>query len=778
MRSLLINSMCAALALGGCASKSSISLVVVSVDSDAPLADVATLHARVSLVDQTREFDVHPTSGATLSIPPAQTFGIDIPRSMSGTLAIHVEAHDSTGAVTASGDGSGPIRVGARADVAVHLATLVGGGDLGDGDGGDMAVPPGSDMAKPTGDMVAIPPAMLTIDKTTQSFGDITVGKTSTTASFLVINAGGMPTSVATLTPGGANVGEFAIDTDCGPSLAPGGRCHVTASVAPTSPGMKSATFTLSAAQGGSVGGTLTANALTQGAVKIVQSSGDCGSALIGVQSTTTATFTVQNSGASPTTALTVGTSDAQFLTTGCSGVTLAAGAMCTVTVKFTPSARGTQNASLTVSATTGGTDTASVVGVGLKGASLRVSPTSYTFASAPRLSTTGPSQAFTVTNDGDVASQTMGLATVTGSGVNAQSFTIANDACQGTQVGPAPSSCAITLQFTPQLTGANSATLNINTSTGTAIMVPLTGTGAPIWVQEATDLTLQNLNAVWAADASHIYAVGEGGTIVYRDSTNKWSLRTLSASPLPSLQSVYGSSSTDVFVAGGGIFLSTDNSTWSQWQAGSFTGLILFGARLWGSFYAGTGGDGVYWTPPAGGWVQVTNANGAIPGLGKLWGTSSSDVYTYGQTVQCAFGSCSSAAQIIHTDSSGNWASQYSVGAPNPTAEVDAIFGFGSPANNLYAVTSVGTKFLHSTGNGTWTDLSGAPSKHCASIWGVDAADLWFGCYGGIYAFDGTSWTGPMVTTANIRGLFGTGVSNVYAVGDDGSHGVIYHYY
>jgi hypothetical protein len=34
------------------------------------------------------------------------------------------------------------------------------------------------------------------------------------------------------------------------------------------------------------------------------------------------------------------------------------------------------------------------------------------------------------------------------------------------------------------------------------------------------------------------------------------------------------------------------------------------------------------------------------------------------------------------------------------------------------------------------------------------------------------------MMTTANIRGLFGTAVNDVYAVGDDGSHGAIYHYY
>ncbi|MCU1282895.1 MAG: low-density lipoprotein receptor repeat protein [bacterium] len=474
MRALIINGVCAAALLGGCSSKSAMSLVVVSVDADAPLADVATLHARVTVDTTTREFDVHPTSGATLSIPPAQNFGIDIPRTMTGTLQIHVEARDSDGNTTATGDGSGAIRVGARADIAIRLAAAVAD-DMTPAPGSDMAMAPGSDMAKPPGDMVVIPPAMLTIDKTMQSFGDITIGKTSTTASFLIINAGGMASSVATLTTGGADVAEFTIDTDCGPSLAPGGRCHVTASITPATAGGKTATFTLTAAQGGSVGGTLTANALTPGAVKILQPSGDCGSAIVGTQSTTTATFTVKNNGASPTTALTVGTSDPQFQATGCSGMTLAANATCTVTVKFTPSTSGTQNTSVTVSATTGGTDTASVVGVGLKPAALSVSPPSYVFNSVAR-GAAGDTATFTVSNSGDVASATMSAATVTGT--NASSFVITADNCKGAPIGAAPASCTILVQFKPQISGSNGATLNVAAGASSVGTPSLSGVG------------------------------------------------------------------------------------------------------------------------------------------------------------------------------------------------------------------------------------------------------------------------------------------------------------
>src|SRR6185312_617561 len=161
MRATIINVVLAATLVGGCASQPAQSLVVVSVDADAPLADVATLHVRATVGDQTREFDVHPTAGATLSIPPAQTFGIDLPRSMNGTLGLHVDALDSSAATVASGDGSGAIRVGARADITLRLAETGGSADMGDDGGATTA----ADMALPAGDMVVIPPAMLTIDK-------------------------------------------------------------------------------------------------------------------------------------------------------------------------------------------------------------------------------------------------------------------------------------------------------------------------------------------------------------------------------------------------------------------------------------------------------------------------------------------------------------------------------------------------------------------------------------------------------------------------------------
>ena len=792
MRAFIINSACALLLVAGCGSKSSMSLVVVSVDADTTIGDVASLHVRATIGATTREFDVRPTGGSPLSIPPAQTFGIDIPRSLTGSVDLHVDAHDATDAVVASGDGSGPINLGGRADLTIHLAGSAGGDGGSSDDMGGV-----SDLAGPTGDMVVIPPALLTIDKTTQSFGDIVIGKTSTTASFLVVNDGGMPTSVATLMKSGANLGEFTIDTtDCGPALNPGARCHVTASVTPTTAGMKTASFTLTATQGGSVGGTLTANALTPGAVKIQQPSGNCGSSIVGTLSATTASFTVNNSGSSATTALSVSTSDAQFAATGCNGMVLSAGGSCTITVKFTPSMSGTQNASLTVSATTGGTDTASLVGVGLKPAALSVAPGSYGFNPAARGSS-GDSGTFTVSNAGDVSSATMSAATL--SGTNAASFAISADNCKNAPVGPAPAHCTIIVQFKPQVSGSNTATLNVTAGATSVGTPPLSGTGTPIWVAESPPSGTPKLTSVWATDKQHVYAVGNAGTILFRGTNGTWTAQSLGVATPADLTAVSGAASTNVFVAGDAVYQSNGGGTWnSQNSQGPLTGVWAFSsADIWAAWDDGSGdpntGDGVYHYTPANGWAFARDSgNNALHGSTHVWGTSSSDLFIFGGFAhfQISSNSFVSTGTIYHLSGAGTFTTQFSqnsqISPAGSSLAIRSLWGTGSPANNLYAVTSnfgfglpKTEVILHSSGDGAWNSLPPpAPTVECDAVWGYDASHVFFGCADGVHSYDGTTWSSSLASASQFFGISGSNVGSpdVFAVGvaSDGTTGVV----
>jgi hypothetical protein len=103
--------------LSGCAKGGS--LVVVTVESQAALSDVAVLAVHAELGTQSKDFNIAPNPN---TIPPAQTFGIDVSPSMSGSFTVHVDAVDSNASVVASGDGQAMLAAGGRADIDIQLA--------------------------------------------------------------------------------------------------------------------------------------------------------------------------------------------------------------------------------------------------------------------------------------------------------------------------------------------------------------------------------------------------------------------------------------------------------------------------------------------------------------------------------------------------------------------------------------------------------------------------------------------------------------------------------
>ena len=240
--------------------------------------------------------------------------------------SLHVEARDSSGAVIASGDGSGPILLGARADVSIHLAS----GPPGD----DRRRAPTTGQPAPTwrppGDMVVDPAghahhrqddAIVRRHRHRQDEHDRQLPRRQRRRYADERRHADAPEAQT-------SASSRSTPTAAPPSQ-PGDRCHVTASVAPTyrrhEDGDASRSPPLRAAR---VGGTLTANALTPGAVKI--HAGQRRLRLVARSARRARRPPASPSrtrGSSPTTALTVHTSDAQFVATGCNGMTLDAGA-------------------------------------------------------------------------------------------------------------------------------------------------------------------------------------------------------------------------------------------------------------------------------------------------------------------------------------------------------------------------------------------------------------------------------------------------------------------
>ncbi len=137
--------MSAALVLAGC--RSGDGLVVVTVDANPPLANVALLHTVSMAGGMTVPHDFTNVPSA-LGGRSTTSFGVQVPSSISGTIAVHVEADDAAGNLLAQGDGSTTLQAGSRLDIGVTLGALasdmgtidMAGVDLGSSDLGNTCV--------------------------------------------------------------------------------------------------------------------------------------------------------------------------------------------------------------------------------------------------------------------------------------------------------------------------------------------------------------------------------------------------------------------------------------------------------------------------------------------------------------------------------------------------------------------------------------------------------------------------------------------------------------
>ena len=102
------------------------------------------------------------------------------------------------------------------------------------------------------------------------------------------------------------------------------------------------------------------------------------------------------------------------------------------------------------------------------------ISPGAHTFESRAT-GTSSPSRTFTVTNQGETASQPIATSIT---GADASQFTKSDDGCEGRALA-AGESCELNAAFTPTTTGNKSAGLRASTAESSATAA-LTGTGVP----------------------------------------------------------------------------------------------------------------------------------------------------------------------------------------------------------------------------------------------------------------------------------------------------------
>ncbi|MCC6997681.1 MAG: choice-of-anchor D domain-containing protein [Deltaproteobacteria bacterium] len=312
-------------------------------------------------------------------------------------------------------------------------------------------------------------PALLAVLPTSNAFGNVPTGSSSSAATFTITNSGDVNSGVPAVTLGGTHMNQFSTSANgCTTALAPGGMCTVRVTFSPTSLGAKSANLTITASPGGAPAASLDGTGVMPGLLAFSPSTYNFTSTVAGTQSATHM-FTLSNGGGAATGAISTsitGTQANQFtiVTDGCTGMTLPAAGSCNIVARFDPTGSGAKSASLSATASPGGTINSTLNGTGLAQAVLSLSPPSQGFGSVPIGSSSAPIT-FTVTNNGEVVS---GSPVVSKSGTDAAAFTISNNNC--TSGIAASSSCTFQVTFNSTgSAGSRSASVTVTASPGGA---------------------------------------------------------------------------------------------------------------------------------------------------------------------------------------------------------------------------------------------------------------------------------------------------------------------
>ena len=240
-----------------------------------------------------------------------------------------------------------------------------------------------------------------------------------------------------------------------------------------------------------------------------------------------------------------------------------------------------------------------------------------------------------------------------------------------------------------------------------------------------------------------------------------------------PALNSVWGSSGSDVFAVGAdGKIRHFNGSSWSVMDGGGNYYLAgVYGFSGGNVFAVGTeSGRGVILHYDGISWSRMDDGGGRYS-LTSVWGSSSSDVFAGGYDYDYKV------ETIMHYD--GRSWSRMDSGSHGE------ILGFwGTSGSDVFAVGSGGTILRY---DGTsWSPMSSGSTATLKGVWGTSNSDVYaVGTehsvfQGMILHYDGVAWS-PVVANSryDFWGVWGSSGNDVFAVGlDYEKHaGVVLHY-
>lgn len=340
-----------------------------------------------------------------------------------------------------------------------------------------------ADIAAYIGNPAAGNAPIASLSPASLAFGSVATGATSSGQTVTVRNTGTATLGLSSI----AFSGRFARSSGtcaAGGSVAAGASCTVVVVFQPTAAGTQSGTLTIAHNATGSPSTVaLSGTGTGTPSASVSPASLAFGAVNVGAQSGVQ-TVTLSSTGSSPLAVRSISSSRADFVATGgtcTAGGSIAAGASCTVTVRFAPTAAGASSGTLSIAHDAAGSP--SVVAMSGTGTALtpsaQVTPTSLSFsqqagsASAPR--------AATLSNAGTAALHLSAVA-FSGTGSGAFSAGAGSTCTPGATLAPG-TNCVVNVIFTPPATGAFAAALAMthDDAAHSPSTVTLSGTGTAV---------------------------------------------------------------------------------------------------------------------------------------------------------------------------------------------------------------------------------------------------------------------------------------------------------
>jgi uncharacterized repeat protein (TIGR01451 family) len=361
-----------------------------------------------------------------------------------------------------------PLTAGARCMVTVKFVPATSGSKKADL---AVAAQPGG-LLKVSLRGTRLLPTALVVSPASYPFATAQAGAPGEEHAFSVRNSAETPT--AALSAMLAVGADFTItDNGCTMPLAGLASCTIKVRFQPAGAGAKNDSLIINDGAGGAATAQLSGEALTGAVLSFGPGGFDFGATVVDAPGATT-DFTLTNGGGTATGVPLVSLPAGSGFTIADNGCTmpLPASGQCVVRVGFTPGAPvGPKAATLSASASPGGTATAMLSGVALAAGALGATPTARSFGSIALGAASDP-LSVEIKNTGGASVDGVGYA-ITGN--DAPSFAIASNDCTATlAVGE---TCHLGITFTPKAVGPRTASLTATSALGN-VAVGLDGTG------------------------------------------------------------------------------------------------------------------------------------------------------------------------------------------------------------------------------------------------------------------------------------------------------------